>query len=238
MPDVNAQKNIASVQHPAIWVAAACCCGIATDRYFDLSFTCYAIIAIIAIVGFCIPHRRVPSQAKQLIAALIFISSLGACWHHAYWNFYPTNEISRWARDDSSPVCISATLLTEPRRVAVDPSNDHLNRPRGSTSQNRILIRCSSIRDGEQWSAAAGQLQLTAPDIGLGLHAGDQVQVWGRLRTISGPTNPGAFDFRHYYRSQRILCSLYCSHAGAIEVTKRSLTGAWLSQNHRDAKRF
>ncbi|MDB4766499.1 ComEC family competence protein, partial [bacterium] len=155
---------------------------------------------------------------------------LSACWHHAYWNFYPENEISRWASEDSHPVCIEAILLNEPRTVAATSSNGHMNRPRDQATQNRMLAKCLAIRDGEQWLPAAGRLQLTAPVGGDELHAGDQVKIWGSLRKIGGPTNPGEFDFRNYYRSQRILSSLYCAHADGIEVIQRSHAGIWLAR--------
>ena len=93
-----------------------------------------------------------------------------------------------------------------------------------------MLAKCHLIRDGKNWLPAAGRLQVTAPVGGAELHAGDQVKIWGNLRRIGGPTNPGEFDFRNYYRSQRILSSLYCAHADAIEVTQRSKSGAWLAR--------
>ena len=93
-----------------------------------------------------------------------------------------------------------------------------------------MLAKCLSIRDGEQWQPAAGRLQLTAPVSETKLHAGDQVKIWGSLRKIGPPTNPGEFDFRNYYRNQRILSSLYCAHADAIEVTHRLHSGIWLAR--------
>lgn len=230
MPDVNAPTDSPPVQHPALWLAGAVCIGIAFDRWIDSSIITYVVTAFIAVVVFWgLPHRR-PPQSIRLLAALIFIGMLGASWHHAYWNFYPMNEISRWASEHSQPVCVQATLLTEPRSIAVDPADDHLNRPRDQATRNRMLIQCLWIRDGQRWLPAAGQLQLTAPQGNIEIHAGDEVKIWGRLRKISSPSNPGAFDFREYYRRNRVLSSLYCSHAQAIEVIKRSRSGAWLAR--------
>ena len=230
MPDGNALTKITSLQHPALWAAGACCGGIAFDRLFDLSIGIYAIIMLIAVIVFLCLHLTKSSPVKHLIATLIFIGGITACWHHAYWNFYPINEISRWASEDSRPVCIEATLLNEPRTVAATSTEGHLNRPRDQVIQNRMLAKCLSIRDGENWRPAAGRLQLSAPAGGAEIHAGDQVKIWGSLRKIGGPTNPGEFNFRNYYRNQRILSSLYCAHADAIEVTQRSQSGAWLAR--------
>ena len=48
MPDENVLTKVAPLQHPALWAAGACCCGIAFDRYLDLSISFYAIIMLIA----------------------------------------------------------------------------------------------------------------------------------------------------------------------------------------------
>ena len=232
MPDGNDSSHRAPVQYPAVWIAGACCAGIAADRWFDLSipfYTTIAVIAAAAIVSYLYSAPEQHSKKRQLVATLLLFASLGACWHHAYWNFYPANEISRWATEDPQPVCISATLLSEPRRVAAASVGNHLNRPRDQLDQHRMLIRCLGIRDGDQWLPTDGRVLLTAPASDADIHAGDQVTILGRLRKIAGPTNPGAFDFRNHYRRHRIRSSLYCSHADSITVTKRSESVSWLA---------
>ena len=232
MFDRNASQQKALVQHPAVWIAGAVCGGIATDRWLDLSFACYITIAVISTAAIASYFFRAAEQrpkTRQLVATLLLFSSLGACWHHAYWNFYPADEISRWATDDARAVCVSATLLSEPKRIAAATIDDHLNRPRDQAGQYRILIQCHGIRDDDKWLPAAGRVQLTVAALELNLQSGDQVTISGRLRKIAGPRNPGAFDFRNHYRRHRIRSSMYCSHAESIVVTQRSQTGSWLA---------
>lgn len=217
-----------SIEHPAVWMAGACCIGIGTDRWLDCWIGLYASIAVVALVFvFGLPGGRL-ALCFRLISILIFIGALSASWHHVYWNYYPENEISCWATDDSRPVCLRGVMLSEPRRVAVDQPGSHLSRPRGG--RNRMLIECTSIRDGADWLPAVGRLYVTAPGGVDAIHAGDGLQVWGRLRKIGGPTNPGAFDFGAFYRSRRILCSVYCPHADCVSVIRPSHTGAWLGR--------
>lgn len=232
MPDGNSSQPNAPLQHPALWIAGAVCCGIAVDRWLDLSIACYITIAILtaaAVAGYLFRAVEQRPKQRQFIATLLLFGSLSACWHHAYWNFYPANEISRWATEDAQAVCISATLLSEPRRVAAATTDDHLNRPRDQSDQYRILIRCLGIRDGDQWVPTQGRVLLTVVALDVDIHAGDQVIVLGRLRKIAGPTNPGSFDFRDHYRRHRIRTSLYCSHEESIELIKRSPNGSWLA---------
>jgi competence protein ComEC len=232
MPGENDSTNDAPVQHPALWIAGAVCGGIAADRWLDLwifSYCTIAVISAVAIVGYRCGVAGPHSKTRQLCATLLLFASLGSCWHHAYWNFYPANEISRWATEDSRPVCISARLLSEPRRIATASAQDHLNRPRDQSDQYRVLIRCLGIRAGDQWQPTGGRALLTAPVSDVPIHAGDQVTILGRLKRIASPSNPGAFDFRNHYRRHRIRSSLYCSHADSVEVTKRSETVPWLA---------
>ena len=232
MPVGNDSQQNAPVQHPALWIAGAVCGGIATDRLLDLSIACYITVAVISAAAITSYLFRAVAQrpiTRQLIATLLLFGSLAACWHHAYWNFYASNEIGRWVTADPRAVCVSATLLSEPRRVAAATTGDHLNRPRDRSDQYRILIRCNRIRDGERWQPTDGRVLLTVNALDVDLHAGDQVTILGRLRKIAGPTNPGAFDFRDHYRKHRIRTSLYCSNAQAITVNKRSKTGSWLA---------
>ena len=232
MPDGNDSQYNAPLQHPALWIAGAVCGGIAADRWLDLSIACYIAVVVISAATIISYLFRVAAQrpiTRQLIATLLLFGSLAACWHHAYWNFYPSNEISRWATEAPRAVCVSATLLSEPRRVAATTTGVHLDRPRDRSDQYRILMRCDGIRDGEQWQAARGRTLLTVGGLGVDLHAGDHVTILGRLRKIAGPTNPGAFDFRAHYRRHRIRTSLYCSHVQSIVVNKRAQTGSWLA---------
>ena len=46
MPDENVLTKVATLQHPALWAAGACCYGIAVDRYFDLPVGLYTIIIL------------------------------------------------------------------------------------------------------------------------------------------------------------------------------------------------
>ena len=238
MPDGNDHNCLVSVdyhtpvQHPALWIAGTCCAGITVDRWIDFTISFYIVIALIAAAAALLHLRRAAAQrseTRQLFATLLLFGTLAACWHHVYWNFYPSDEISRWATEISRPVCVSATLLSEPRRVAAASIQDHLNRPRDQSDQQRILIRCLAIRDGHQWVPTNGRVQLTAPLSEVDIHAGDQVTILGRLRKIAGPKNPGAFDFRNHYRRHRIRSSLYCSHADSLRITQRSETASWLA---------
>ncbi len=232
MYDRNDSQQQAPVQHPALWIAAAVCGGIAADRWLDFSIVCYIVIAVIsaAVIASCLFRAAAQrARTRQLFATLLLFASLAACWHHAYWNFYPANEISRWATENARAVCVSATLLSEPRRVAAASTVDHLNRPRDRSDQYRVLIRSMGIRDGDKWLPSEGRVLLTVAALEVDLHAGDQVTILGRLRKIAGPTNPGAFDFRNHYRRHRIRTSLYCSHVESIVVNKRARTGSWLA---------
>jgi competence protein ComEC len=212
-------------QHPALWFAIAVSCGIVADKWIDASIATYFIAAAVASILSQLPALR-QFPITRLIFCLTLIATAGAAWHHIYWNFYPQNEISRWASNQSAPACVKAQLLLAPKRVATDFSKSPLNRPRDQTQKQRLMLKCLAIRDGLKWQKASGNIQLTMPTAEIPLHAGDEVLAFGHLRKIGPPSNPGGFDFQSHYRRRRVLVSMHCSHAQSVELIKKTKLGS------------
>ena len=84
----------------------------------------------------------------------------------------------------------------------------------------RALVRCDEIRDGQRWVKTSGLAWLKMPVTESRLNAGDQIQVFGTLARVRGPSNPGQYDFSKHYRRQRILTSLHCFNERAIKILK------------------
>jgi competence protein ComEC len=144
-------------------------------------------------------------------------AAVGALRHHVYWNWYPENEVGFRAALQPSPVAVRVTLLNEARQIAADPEG-----ARSFSSAEvkicRALVRCDEIRDGNRWVKTSGLVWLRMPVVEPQLSAGDQVEVFGTLFRIEGPSNPGQYDFSRHYRRQRILASLHCFDDQAIKV--------------------
>lgn len=226
MPDATDTEDYPPVHYPAVWIAIATGCGIVVDKTTGVTFEFHLILAALALGGFAWATFR-SLAILRLAFCLTLIMATGSLWHHAYWNFYRSDNIGRWATDEAAPVCLTAKLLTEPRHVAIDPANEHLNRPRDQTQQSRVLVSCLSIRDGQTWRPASGRIQLTMPVPSSALHAGDEVLIFAQMRSIGPPSNPGEFDFQSYYRRQRILVSLNCWHPESLTVLRRAPSRSW-----------
>lgn len=226
MSDATESENSPAPQPPALWIAIAVSCGIVIDKFGDVPIQYYLIAAAFFAITFVWASVR-SLAVVRLALCMTMIAMAGACWHHAYWNFYPLHELSRWATDEPNPACITVRLLTDPRPVAIDAANENLNWPREQSQHCRVLAAGVAIRDGGNWRPAAGRIQLTIPVADVPFQVGDEVLVLGHMRKISPPSNPGAFDFRSYYRRQRILVSMHCSDRQSLELLRRSSNGSW-----------
>lgn len=144
--------------------------------------------------------------ACSLIAAAALA---GSDWHELNWFVYDADEIGRYARFDPMPVCIEAVATESPERVAAPPPTPLRAVPVGERS--RMVVDVVRIRDGRNWRPASGTCQFSVDGHLLGVHAGDQLRIFGRLSRISPPLNPGQFDFAARARADRNLVRIRSS---------------------------
>lgn len=221
-------NSTAPVYTPGLLVVIAFSCGIVLDRFFNFHWYGYLIALVGAAIASLlfrnytskgpklVSDRRVRLMVGVIMAGFV---AVGALRHHVYWNWYPENEVGFRASLQPAPVAVKVTLVNEPRQIAAAPEGS------GSFSDPeekrcRALVRCDEIRDGDRWTATSGLVWLRMPVSEPSLNAGDQIEVFGTLVRIQGPSNPGQYDFSRHYRRQRILASLHCFNGRAIRVLK------------------
>jgi competence protein ComEC len=152
---------------------------------------------------------------RESIAAALLFSSVVLCsaaWHHLRWSLFSEHEIGRFAHPNGEPVCIEAIALDPPEPMPVPPMTPLRAIPLGDRS--RINLRVVAIRDETVWRAAAGNCQLIISGGSPRVGAGDRLRVFGRLRRLAPPLNPGQFDYAWHARGDRRLVSL---NSGAME---------------------
>ena len=223
-------NSTAPVYTPGLLVVFAFSCGIAVDRFFDFHWYGY-LVALVAAAIASLLLRNGTSQRHSfsndrrigLMVSLIMVGfvAVGALRHHVYWNWYPENEVGFRASSQPAPVAVKVTLVNEPRQIAAAPEGSgSFSFSSSQEKRCRALVRCDEIRDGDRWTKTSGLVWLRMPVIEPSLNAGDQIQVFGTLVRIEGPSNPGQYDFARHYRRQRILASLHCFNGRAITVLK------------------
>ncbi len=156
------------------------------------------------------------------LALLISLGCLAGGWHHFRWNLFPANDLAAWARESPQPVALRGLALTGPRLVPAPPFNPMVAMAAGDSS--RLTVNVTSVRDGLRWKPAGGHATLVVEGHLLGVHAGDQIEVYGMLSRSGPAANPGDLDFAAIARARRCRCLLRSNYPDCVRVLA---TGGW-----------
>ncbi|HEY2146320.1 MAG TPA: ComEC/Rec2 family competence protein, partial [Pirellulales bacterium] len=200
---------------PLILVLAGVAAGIVADRELGLAMPVWLAAGAAAwIVWLALWQAR--RDRMGAAAILIVLGAVGGSWHHVYWHFFRANEIGRFARETPAPVCIEAIASAGPRRIP-PPPNDPL-RPPEPNDRTRLAVHVTRIRVGDEWRSASGNaLVLSEGDL-LGVHAGDRLQIFGRVSTPPPAGNPGEQDLAELARGRRQIATIRTSYPQSIAV--------------------
>jgi competence protein ComEC len=200
---------------PLVVVLAAVCAGIVADRQANVPMTVWLVGGFAALgVWFVLWSRRYDRLA--VVAVLTGVAAVGGCWHHCYWHFFRADEIGRYAHESPTPVCVEGIATAAPRRIP-PPRFDPL-RPPEPNDQSRLVIRAAGIRVGEEWKSASGNaLVLVQGDL-LGIHAGDRIQVVGRIVAAPRAGNPGEDDLAELARGRRQMAAIRAIYPQCVTV--------------------
>ena len=96
-------------------------------------------------------------------------------------------------------MALEVIAIGGPRRVPAPPP-DPL-RTIAMRDRTRIDVALARVRDGDSWRTIDGQVTLFIGGHLADTQAGDRLRVFGQLRSIRPPANPGEYDFAAYSRS-------------------------------------
>jgi competence protein ComEC len=136
---------------------------------------------------------------------------LGAGYHHGYRNVYAADDIGEFVTTDARPAQLRGMLEEEPSIQWQPPQSPLYSIPRPDAEAldpTVAVIRVSQLRRAEDWQVVSGRAQLVVAGHLNGLHAGDEVEVVGRLLAPHGPANPGEVDYASHLLDQRIRAQL------------------------------
>lgn len=228
-PDATLFSNKRRYQ-PLVLVAVALAGGIVVARHdgaqllfaghspFPWSgFATWWWLATICLGAWFIAWRR-SCYALAALCLLATTSLVGAAWHDLRWREFSSDQVARYATMDAAPACVTATALASPV-ILPAPRHSALRAIPGG-ERSRIELEVTGIRDGTAWLPAKGRCQLLVNGHQLGLHAGDQLKVFGQLRRPSTPRNPGEFDFAAHARTKRRLATLATESPDCVSIRK------------------
>lgn len=83
--------------------------------------------------------------------------------------------------------------------------------------QSVFTLDVSAVDTVEGMKPASGRLRVSSSEVIIDLELGDKVEVVGWLRGLSGPVNPGGFDWGRFLRHQGIVAKLRVEYRDAIQ---------------------
>jgi competence protein ComEC len=216
-------------QGPLVPVALVVTAGIVLDRYtsFPLLFSLITALASLAAWMVTRSSRR---TGHPLVYLWIAAGAVGAAYHHWYRDVYPADDIGNYASSDPRPIRLRGVVVEEPT-VYYQVHNDPLASMDRADSTVTVL-EVTQLRQEHDWVPVSGRTRLIVPAGLPGIHAGDEVEVVGRIAAPPGAANPGELDFASSLRDQRIRAQVQVRKTadGVRRIAvgwPRSLTG-WL----------
>ena len=115
---------------------------------------------------------------RERVASIILLTGIlfgGSFWHHGRWNWFPHDEIGRYAMEVSRPCCVEAQVVSEPLWVVADATFGI--RPE-MKMKTRLVLKVSRLRDGLDWVDVGGVCDLVIHQSVNGIHPGIESRYW------------------------------------------------------------
>jgi competence protein ComEC len=199
---------------PLVPVALAATAGLIVDRYVGVSSFAALAVGLGALAAWLVGRDR-PSAPLWLAVAA---GGLAAAHHHDHRHNFEPNDIGITAPDAPTPARVRGALAEEPVRYRAAKPDPLVTEPKGETTSTVLAVTAVESRDG--WVPASGRVRLTVEGELSGLHAGDALEVTGRLAKPQPAASPGERDGREHLLDQRITATLRVekSAAGATRL--------------------
>jgi competence protein ComEC len=114
---------------------------------------------------------------------------------------------------------------------AIDSQPQHIR------NRVRLILRVSSLGDGQQTHAVSGKLRLTAVGNLPQFAVGDVLRLNSRIRLITNFNNPGGFDYRRYMAFKGIWATAYV-RADRLKVIKQHRASDLFESIHKARNSF
>ncbi|MBS0265865.1 MAG: ComEC/Rec2 family competence protein [Planctomycetes bacterium] len=199
---------------PSVPVALAFSAGILADHYADLELPQWFVACALSLLAWagCLVRRQ-PSGAS--VCLLLAVLAAGGGWHHWRWSIVGADHISRYAEETPQPVRLSGRLVeqpwVQPRRQQAIPSAvpqvDH----------TLAILECRQLMSATGEQSVSGRVRLDIAGHLTDVSIGDEVEVVGSLSRPVGPSNPGAFDFRRFLRTEGLLATVRCDEPDDVQ---------------------
>jgi competence protein ComEC len=184
-----------------VWISLSFTAGIVADRYLSVPLPFSLVIAFACLIAWAAVWLGRQSNLGLVYLALA-VAAFGAGYHHWQRDIYSPDDIGNFATTEPQPMRLRGIIAEEPE-IKWHPSYDPL-RSFSASDATHAVIRVSQMMGVNDWISVSGRAQVMVSGDMRGFHAGDEVEVDGRLIAPEGPANPGELDFSSYLRDRHI----------------------------------
>jgi hypothetical protein len=188
---------------PLVIVLAAVAAGILLDRFRPLPLWAWWTLAAGGLgLWFLLTRRQRILPAG--FALLLAVAAVAGAWHHCRWYLFGADDLGRYARSKSQPMCVDVLALAAPRATPAPAADPMQVMPQSEFS--RLDVDVVALRNGVVWQTASGRATLLVQGPPPSIKAGDRVRCFVQLAAPPIPQNPGARP-RPSGRSARSRCA-------------------------------
>lgn len=188
-------------QAPLVPAALAVTVGIIADRYASVPFGFGLAGVAVGLAGWAASLRSALSGLPLVFLASAVVS-VGAASHHAYRELYPISDVGNYVSEEPRPARLVGELIEEPARIQHAPRDPLVSIARPDLTV--AVLGVTHVRLDDDWLPVSGRVRLLVSSQLIGPHAGDRVEVVGRLSAPPNAANPGERDQAAALRDQRI----------------------------------
>jgi competence protein ComEC len=206
---------------PLVIVLGAMCAGIFLDHVawpvVPQSFGLWLALGVVSL-GAWLALWKMRYQRLSMAAVMMSMMAISGAWHHYQWNLFSTDEVGLSATQIGQPICVEATVASEPQEVPA-PAFDPM-RSLPQESQTRLLVDVVAVRNRAEWQSASGRAQVSVTGALNGVHVGDRLRMFGQIEAPAPAGNPGEFDSAQFDRSKRELSFIRIKQPGCASVVE------------------
>ena len=186
-------------------VAVGIISGIVVDRRFGPDPWIFGSLLAGATIAALFGRIRVLTAPLIVVIAAV---AAGGLLHCSSARVVPQSSIKRVADREGRIARIRGVVASEPRLLQTN--DGPFSRWQYRSDETAFLLDVEKIEGEDGWFSATGLIRVTMREAVFDLREGESVEVFGRIVALVPPMNPGAFDWRDFYRLQGVVARMYC----------------------------
>ncbi|MEJ2705352.1 MAG: ComEC family competence protein [Sedimentisphaerales bacterium] len=211
---------------PLVFVAVGLILGILIESKADLSLSLWfgllALLALMAIISFCIPRFNTSGRYVTAYLALGCFVCLGAIRLTSYRQ-PEASDIRNLVTGERRLATIRGSIISEPR-ISKYPDWEFAQfEPTDPGSS--FYLQVTGIETVNGWERATGAVRVQVGEPVLDLKVGDAIQAYCWLDRFKPPTNPGQFDTAAYLARRNVYIAVFVQSRAGITVLDHPPSG-------------